>query len=201
MSKSDDQRIMYCSYSSASFWERGDRDTAIAMIQGRKTESNFYMERGKIFHKKLEEESKKTKAMPTIWDYPTIVESQGVEKFFELELDKDLPWLKWRGVIDFVGKNMLVDHKFSSGAMSGYLNSHQLPLYALAVKRKWGVINLKNPNTGEVSIGVRYLTTQTVENAREWATTIACDIRAHCESSNIRWWRKSNPQQKLVKSD
>lgn len=176
-------------YSILSAWDKGDYKGAIKSYYKLETYTNKYMEMGKKYHKKFENEINETGCRPEIFGGKKLVNPVAEEK---LEIDL-LPWLQLVGVVDCRhGKNNIIveDYKTGTTPLNDWLSSKQLPLYAVLLMAKGynvnqGRIYKFNQYSREVEVGVLWISKTLIQDTVAWLIKTANDMVGYIEEHGL----------------
>ena len=182
-------KVMRVNFSMLSQFANGEIDLALKMLSGDYSFTNEYIEAGKKFHKDAEDwANEHGNFMPQfkLNEKPLLVEEK-----FVIRLND---WLELSGKADAITETSVVDLKSTTSdnaSLTQYLKTYQLPLYNLFFKKKYGCIALIDLRNGVSNVGFKHMTKSWMEEAKDWAITIAGYIRETAEQDNINFWRNA----------
>jgi len=181
MIKNRNPELFEASYSTLSAWERGDWDRAIQLYFHLETETTEAMRQGKLWHKKFEEEVKKTGCHPKVFGGKKIVGKFSTE----IRVEKKIAdWLQLNGVIDLKTENMIIDYK--TGISSPAVHFKQIKVYQLFYpETKLGIIRHFNQYNRKAESIYYHLNSQTLKDGYNWLITNASEMYQYLEENNI----------------
>ena len=171
------------SYSILNSWAHGDIDRAIAPYVGVDVEPTEAMIEGKKMHERWEREAKRTGCLPKVFGGRKL-------KSPELELAtkrvrKLTDWCVISGVLDVKDGTTAIDYKTGKATASDYTNSKQHECYQVLYPEinrfEYYCCNqhLHHLDDNHVTVGVVYLTRQTLEDGINWILTLAAELREY----------------------
>lgn len=171
------------SYSILASWERGDVDRAIAPYLGVEVEPTEAMVAGKEWHKRWENEVRRTKHLPRLFGGRKLESAQ--LEFDTKRVRKLNDWCVLSGVLDVKDGTTAIDYKTGRSSATEYANSMQPKVYQVLypeLKRfEFYCMNqhLNKHDPDRLTMSVIHLNSQTLREGLEWVMTLAAELREY----------------------
>lgn len=176
--KLDNPDIFYASYSVLSAWERGDAKGALQTYFNLSKFTSKEMEQGTKLHNEWEIEVNKTGKLPKVFGAKPLIEPKT-----EIEAEVRIGKINLKARIDLLHKissesekHAVCDYKTGVQGSAYYINTQQLPVYALictlqGIEVGKGVIYYYNQYSKEVETYHMFINKDIVKNAYAWVTS------------------------------
>jgi hypothetical protein len=173
------------SYSILNAWKQGRFEEAVAQYLGKPLVATPAMELGKVMHKKWEQYVKKNKSLP-----PEFGGGDLRDPITEQKYEKRIPLgeyeILFRGVIDLEDGDTITDYKCGLSEPAGYLSGWQLDAYKLLrPEAKLGRYLCFNPYAKTYTVGAKFLTDKTAENALEHIITYGGELINYLKTQRL----------------
>lgn len=174
------------SYSVLNTWESGQYERAVEMYFKLSSFTTEAMAEGKIWHKKFEEEIKKTGCLPKIFGGDKLINPRTeVKKVIEI-----YDWLQLVGVIDLLDSPTVIDFKTGKGSSESSAGSHQLGLYGVLctfdkIKVTKGQIMHYDQYKKTVDTSTVWLTDRLLEDTMNWLITLSGSMHDYLNTNKL----------------
>lgn len=183
------------SFSILNLWANGRKEDAIKSYFKLPRFVTKEMEDGINYHRQWSDEIKRTSALPKVFGGLPIGK-------FETEIKHVIPitdWCDFVFVPDLVHVSVLTDFKTGTGATGEYLDSQQLPVYALMLAKEGvivdrGVIRKYNQYEKKVEVGFVWLTPARLADAKKWLIENITSMSDYFDDNQI-WDKYPDPRE------
>jgi len=173
------------SYTILNSWKNARYEEAVAQYLGKPLIPTPQMELGKLKHELWERYVNENKSLP--------LELGGGElknPITEQKYEKRIPLgeyeILFRGIIDLEDEDVITDYKCGLSEPAGYLGGWQLDAYKLLrPKAKLGRFLCFNPYTDTYTVGAKFLTDKSAENALEHIITYGGELIDYLKSQRL----------------
>lgn len=159
-------KILKLSHTIISMWQEGKYEEAIGIYIGKPFISTPAMDLGKLYDKKWSDYIEKTNELPEelgggLLDHPEVQKKYQVIIPFNEEYE-----ILLRGIPDMTEPKMITDFKCGRTESNQYVQKRQLDYYSLfKPEATVGRYLCFNPYTKGLTVGIKFLTKETRENA------------------------------------
>lgn len=179
-------KVFKASYSTLSFWAKGDYDKAIEMYFKVSKFDNEAMRLGRALHDEWEKEIKASGRMPQVFGGRELPADHAVEVFARKMV---APWLELRGKLDLRTPDTGYDWKSGTTPSTQYANGYQHKIYQILypamTKFEYHAFNPYVKRSQAVTVSIVHLTPKTLEEGVEWLVTQASEMKNYIEVNNL----------------
>lgn len=174
------------SFTVLDKWSKGDWKGAVETYFKLRELNTPAIEEGKRFHAEWENEINNTQCLPKVFGGKKL-DSPTTEQKITVQL---LDWLELVFVADLVDNDTLIDFKTGKTPSRHYLNSMQIPVYALGlsladVQVKKGFIYHYNQHEQTTDMSMFWLSVDTIKNALDWVETYASEMHSYLMENKL----------------
>lgn len=179
-------KTLKLSSSIISQWQAGKYEDAIATYLGKPFPATPAMELGKLYDEKWNKYILETGELPKELGGGKLNNPKVQVKYAVILPLGDEYQILFRGVPDITEPTIITDNKCGRTESNGYIDKRQLDHYSLFIpEATTGIYRCYNPYLDTLTVGVKFLTEETRENAINDIITTGGEILDYLLANNL----------------